>query len=116
MQENFNKDLYRELTAQAKESNVRFFSIDLTDSDYPYNGLSIAYRLNPNIPDCRMIDISVSYCAPEDTFKAKRGKFQALHKMFCTGEFIKLPLGDFYREIGGKKYYMEEVLSSMFMV
>lgn len=114
MQEKFNKENYRAFKEYAKEANIRFFSEDVTEHGYPYNGFSVAYGMNENIPNCRMVDVTISYCAPEDTFKAKRGKFQALNKMLCTGEIIKLPLGDFYRECGGKA--LRGVLTSMFLV
>jgi hypothetical protein len=114
MQEKFDKVEYARLKEYASNSNIRFFCVDVTGQGYPYNGISIAYGTRDNIPDCRMVEVSVSYCAPEDTFKAKRGKFQALNKMIYIGEHIDLPLGTFYREAGGKA--LREVLSSMFLV
>ena len=53
-------------------------------------------------PDCRMLKVAVSYCAPEDTFSKKTGKYQALLK-FDREEFVQLPLMDFWRFEGTKE-------------
>lgn len=114
MQEKFNKELYKELKSYARDVNIFCFSEDVTGQGYPYNGVSISYRINEDILNCRMIEVSVSYCAPEDSFKTKHGKFQALIKIIDTGESIKLPLGECYRDYGKK--VLRSILFDMFLV
>lgn len=50
-------------------------------------------------PQCRMVAVSVSYCAPEDKFHKRTGKFLALEKLM-EGQFVQMPLGPFYRAPG----------------
>lgn len=93
----FNKEYYKELKRRAKEDNVvvHTFEIDKDGYDYtdvPYNGYSVAFTKPRD--GLRMVEASVSYCAPEDKFKRKHGKYHALRKMYA-GESLMLPLGKY---------------------
>lgn len=63
--------------------------------------------------DCRMLKVAVSYCAPEDTFRKKTGKYQALLK-FDREEFVQLPLMDFWQDNGTAS--LKEFLRNTFNV
>ena len=114
MQEKFDRQKHKRYKIAAKNIGMKYFSVDVTGQGYPYNGFSIAYVPAVKSVNCRMINVSVSYCAEEDKFKAKRGKFQALHKQFETGEIVTLPLAEFYKDFGDKD--LQAVLTSMFLV
>lgn len=85
------KDLYKELKAWASENEVFLTQDNLTDAGYPYNGITIAYTSMTEGPDCRMVAVAISYCAPEDTFRKKKGKLEALKKLY-DNEYVQLPL------------------------
>lgn len=64
-------------------------------------------------PNCRMLKVAVSYCAPEDTFSKKTGKYQALLK-FDREEFVQLPLMSFWSDFGTP--HLKDCLRYMFSV
>lgn len=94
MNPNFDKQDYKALKAEAKEAGVYTTSKDLTNYDLKYNGVSIAYEPCGSSEDTRMLAVSVAYCAPEDKFRNKVGKYQALKKL-VEGEYVQLPLAQY---------------------
>lgn len=98
---NFDKDEYKYYKKMAREDNVRFLVLDRA---------VIAYSKTINMPDCRMIQVAVAWCAPEDTFKRKVGKYQALLKMY-SGQVVQVPLG---WEFDNDCFYVEDILTDMF--
>ena len=113
MNKYFDKQHYKQLKTFAKESKVHTLSVDLTGEYYGYNGLTVAYCLSFQSKDCRMLEVAVSYCAPEDKFKKKHGKYTALSN-FLRGVTVKVPLGLFYNETSIEE--VEQVLIDMFAV
>lgn len=98
----FDRKEYKQLKRWAKANGVCTYALDLTEADDPhYNGISVAYKAANDNSDCRMVHVAVSYCAPEDEFKNKKGKREALIK-FMSGETIQLPIADFLRDNGPK--------------
>jgi hypothetical protein len=104
MTPDFDKEHYQHLKQMAKEYKVHLVHEDLTNnidfSSNLYNGLTIAYSPATELDDNRMIEVSVSYCAPEDKFKKKIGRYHALRKFFEENNFVHVPLGVSYREHG----------------
>ena len=98
---NFDKDQYKGLKAWAAENGVRFV---LTDRAVA------AYCKTTYGEDCRMIAVAVSWCAPEDTFKKKVGKYQALCKLY-DGQYVQLPLA---YEFDNFPSSVEGILADMF--
>lgn len=98
--QNFDKRDYKMLKDIASETgtnvvtrkNRAFFT-------KKYNGLSIAFRPMTVHEDNRMLAVAVSYCAPEDTYKKKIGKYQALYKLEDC-QFIQVPLGQYFLDFG----------------
>ncbi len=99
----YSKEGYKNLKSHAREDGVKFYTEDLTDCVSDYNGVSVAFAPATRGDDNRMVFVSVSYCAPEDKFKPKHGKFQALAK-FYNDETIQLPLGQYLRDVGAKQF------------
>ncbi len=91
MQFAYDKESYKFYKQEAEDDCVFLVNRKVEDND-GYNGLTVAYQMATQGPECRMVNVCVSYCAPEDEFKGKRGKYQALMK-FYTGQTIVLPLG-----------------------
>ena len=88
---NFDKQQYRDLKQFARAHNVTVVACEKSCSNY--NGFTFVFAKAVESQDCRMVHVAVSYCAIEDTFRKKKGKYQALSK-FYNGETIQLPLGD----------------------
>lgn len=109
---NFDKEEYARLKAKAKSFGVKTVSKEL-DLGLGYAGITIAYELGTLSEDVRMLAVSVSYCAMEDEFKKKIGKYQAYTKL-TEGEYVQLPLGQFYK-INGKEA-TDAILMDMFAV
>jgi hypothetical protein len=97
----FTKQEYKYLRAEAKQAGVKVVSVETPNS--VYNGVTIAYA--PAIPgsDCRMVEVAVSYCAPEDKYDAKIGKYTAICRLFHN-EVVKLPLAGVLREMGNREF------------
>lgn len=87
----FDKEAYKELKEAAKIAGVKFLINSLkTDK---HNGFTVAWEYCiPNPKESRMIRAAVSYCAPEDEFKKKKGKYFATERLLC-GQYVQLPLG-----------------------
>lgn len=113
MPKEINFDDTKELRRVAKENNVAIISIDTTLHDYPYNGVVIAYRPAASGKDCKMVEVSVSYCAKEDEFINACGAHHALTRMIYN-EVVKLPLAEFYRSMTRKAF--ENNLAKMFLM
>jgi hypothetical protein len=98
----FDREHYKELKRYWKNEEVFIVSKDLSKEDYysNYNGFTVAFRPATYLTDNRMLDVAVSYCAPEDKFKNKIGRYCALYKLLELREFVQLPLGQFFREEG----------------
>jgi hypothetical protein len=73
-----------------KEEKVHVATRELESPSY--KGVSVAFALASEHPDCRMLRVSVSYCAPEGTYKKKVGEYNVLYKYFLDGEYIQLPI------------------------
>lgn len=89
----FQKAAYREAKEIANEYEISW--IEDASPTSVVNGCTIAYRPAINSPDCRMIQVAVAYCAPEDEFKKKIGRTLATHKL-VYGEFVNVPFGHLY--------------------
>jgi len=117
MQFEFDKDSYKFYKNEAKMDGVTIAShrCDEWVDGYVsgYNGVTIAYAPMVDSPDARMLFVAVSYCAPEDEFKKKMGKFQVLTK-FYTGEGVQLPLAQELIDYGHE--HITSRLLGMFMV
>ena len=108
----FDKDYYKYLKETAKEDGVKVLSED-TPYGTTYNGITVAFCRATQGADCRMIHVSVSYCAKEDKYSKKIGKYQALSKLY-RGESVQLPLGQFSLDAGNLA--TKELLISLFAV
>lgn len=99
----FDKDDYEYLRKEV-HPNVRFTVIP--------GYAVIAFAPACENPDCRMLKVAVSYCAPEDTFSKKTGKYQALLK-FDREEFVQLPIAGYWRRVGttALKEYLREMFT-----
>ncbi len=58
-------------------------------------GLTIAFAPTTPYASCRIVDVAVQICSPEDTFSKRRGAVGALEK-FMDGQVIQLPLLNVY--------------------
>jgi hypothetical protein len=97
----FDKIHYNALRQAAFEHDVYTASSNLTsDSDVEYNGITVAFSAATELDDNRMIEVSVSYCAPEDKFQRNVGKYHALRKFFEENQYVHLPLGYVLKEEG----------------
>ena len=109
----FNKEHYKHLKASAKkEGDVFVFTRETSDGE-EYNGISVAFRPAIVNTNCRMLEVSVSYCSPEDKFKKKHGKYQALDKL-ANGECVHLPLAGYLRDT--TEHEVGETLLNIFEV
>jgi hypothetical protein len=100
----FDKEHYKRLKQMAKQFKVHLVHQNLTRPDrcpgHLYNGLTVAYSPATELDNNRMIEVSVSYCAPEDKFKKKIGRYHALRKFFEENNYVHIPLGKSYRYNG----------------
>lgn len=53
-------------------------------------GVTIAYRKMNEHKNCRMVEVAVAYCSPQDIFSKKIGTRKALDN-FLTGKTIMVP-------------------------
>lgn len=98
----FDKEHYKMLKTEAEETDVYTYS-EVAHREGKYNGISVAYAQTlKDISSARMVEVAVSYCSPEDVYKKKHGKYQALLH-FNNGETIQLPLGEMLR-VHGPEY------------
>ncbi|OQB10770.1 MAG: hypothetical protein BWY21_00073 [Parcubacteria group bacterium ADurb.Bin216] len=98
---NFDKQAYKDIKVLVKEEDVRFVVAGRAVVAYTKTTVGIGGR---------MIAVAVAYCAPEDDFKKKIGKYQALLKMY-DGKFIQLPLA---YEFDEAPFDLEDLLKAMF--
>lgn len=107
----FDKDHYKQLKTLAKFHKVDTLTYIKPETGYEglgYNGFTVAFSPATKLDDNRMLEVSVSYCAPEDTFKKRIGKYHALRKFFEENNFIHLPLGQMYKECPADTAYLLE--------
>jgi hypothetical protein len=107
---NFNKEDYKALKQTAKELNV--YTAQSSDATLSIGGVTVAFMRTTENLENRMIAVAVSYCAPEDEFKKKTGKYQALLKLLDYSQYVQLPLGQYLRRAGSKA--TGELLLEMF--
>lgn len=108
---NFNKEDYAMLKDIAQETNTHIAQRKNESSfSRKYNGVTIAFKPMTQHKDNRMLAVAVSYCAPEDKFKKKIGKYQALYKLEDC-QFIQVPLGQYFLYFGpdDTAYYLLEM-------
>lgn len=98
---NFDKEDYKELKSLARLDDVRFIVLDRS---------VVAYTKTTEGIGGRMIAVAVSWCAPEDKFKKKVGKYQALRKLY-NYEYVQLPLAE---EFDINPFVLEDILAGMF--
>lgn len=109
----FNKKEYKRLVKEAKVDGIStaYDRYNYFFSEIGTCGVTVAFM--PMFPNSKMIAVSVSYCALEDKFKKRKGKFQALNKLMC-GEFIQVPLGTLLATEGAREVGRE--LIAMFNI
>ena len=99
---NFSRQGYKNLKADAMVEGIHTFSREGSMFG-SHNGVSIAFAPTiHNSNSCRMINIAIAYCAPEDEYKDTHGIYQALLN-YSQGETIQLPLGAGLRDEGAKE-------------
>lgn len=89
---------YKEVRKAAKLAGIKTASSPLPWI-YDTKGVTVAFRPAIENSNCRMLEVAVSYCAPEDEFDPKVGKFHARRKLLY-GEFIQLPIAEDLRDSG----------------
>ena len=87
MKPNFDKEEYKSLKDWAKEDNVFVFTRETLSG-----GVSVAFKAMHQGAKARMVAVAVSYCAPEDSYRKKTGKYNALLKFYEYNEYVQLPL------------------------
>ena len=97
----FNKEHYKQLKRDCKQVGVHVYT---TEEQYStvHNGVSVAFGSTTDSQKGRMLEVAVSYCSPEDKYKRKHGKYQAmLH--FSNGNTVQLPLNKELQALGSDK-------------
>jgi hypothetical protein len=101
----FDKQTYKYLKSDAKVDEIYTATYKVSKENrtgFSYNGYTVAFQVaSPKEAEPRMLKVAVSYCAPEDKFKKKVGKYNALANMY-DGEYVQLPLAEFFSESGIK--------------
>jgi hypothetical protein len=87
MKPNFNKEDYKYLKQDAKDDRVFVYTRKTLNG-----GLSVAFKAMHQGAEARMVAVAVSYCAPEDSYRKKTGKYNALLKFYEYNEYVQLPL------------------------
>jgi predicted alternative tryptophan synthase beta-subunit len=108
MKQNYDKESAKFYKQAAKDNGVKFIT---SESGIESIGFTVAYAQDATGEDARMLQVAVSYCAPEDKFSKKVGRYQAAMKLF-DGEYVQLPLAKFHKEFGSTE--LKGVLSYMF--
>lgn len=113
MKPNFDKEEYKYLKQAAEEDRVFVYTRKPNgiSSDL---GVSVAFMAMHLGADARMIAVSVSYCAPEDKFSKKTGKYNALVKFYEKQEYVQLPMAAFLAYEGADE--VGEYLLDMFNI
>lgn len=91
MKPNFDKEEYKYLKQAAEEDGVFVYTRKPNgiSSDL---GVSVAFKAMHQGAEARMVAVAVSYCAPEDSYRKKTGKYNALLKFYEYNEYVQLPL------------------------
>ena len=84
----FDKIDYKRLKEHAKADGLTFVNAE------EYGFVAVFSKPRSGL---RMVEVAVSYCSPEDEFKKKHGRYQALLKYY-SGESVQLPLGHWSEE------------------
>lgn len=105
--------LYKEVRKEARIAGIKTASEELIHCYRTNNGVTVAFRPAIGNSNCRMLEVAVSYCAPEDDFDPKVGKFHARRKLLY-GEFIQIPLAEFLRDNGVEE--TRSMLLGMFQI
>ncbi|HEY9704502.1 MAG TPA: hypothetical protein V6C58_18810 [Allocoleopsis sp.] len=113
--ENFDKKDYKLLKKVLKTDPRKTRFVSVRELRANYNGLTIAYRNATENTDCRMLHVAVSYCAPEDTFCKKTGKYQAAIKLE-QGEFVQIPVVQEFKKFSWTNRNIKDFLLEMFAV
>lgn len=87
----FDKERASELKELAKSAGVKFLINSLKTDNHA--GFVVAWEYCiPDPKESKMIRAAVSYCALDDEFKKKKGKYFATERLLC-GQYVQLPLG-----------------------
>lgn len=105
--------LYKEVRKKAKLAGIKTASEEQYHLYRTNNGVTVAFRPAIENSNCRMLEVAVSYCAPEDEFDPKVGKFHARRKLLC-GEYIQIPLAEYLQDNGVDE--TRNILLGMFQV
>lgn len=97
MKPNFDKEEYKYLKQCAEDDGV--FVYTRKPNGTSIEGVSVAFKPMHYGAEARMIAVAVSYCAPEDEFRKKTGKYNALSKLY-SGEYVQLPMATFLASEG----------------
>lgn len=84
----FPREVYDEMLEAALETGVHIVHYRTGRT----GGATIAWRRVSDNPSNRMIEVSMSFCSPRDTFVRRLGTFQALTNFF-EGATIMFPIG-----------------------
>ena len=98
---------------QAKRANIKTAYEEQTNTFRTNNGVTVAFRPAIENSNCRMLEMAISYCALEDTFDPKVGKYYARLKLL-SGEFFQVPLAEYLRDNGVDE--TRDILLGMFQV
>jgi hypothetical protein len=96
--QDFDYEAHQNLVQMAAEDGISILHIraDNTDSniwaDSPFGGCTVAWKRTTDHRNGRMVEVSVSFCSPNDTFCRRVGSFNAL-SYFYDGQVILLPVG-----------------------
>lgn len=94
MKPNFDKEEYKYLKQCAKEDGMFVYTRKPNGISGDL-GASVAFKPMHYGAEARMIAAAVSYCAPEDKFRKKTGKYNALANFYNKGEYVQLPIAAF---------------------
>lgn len=106
----FDKDSYKSLKRSAKAVGDVYVT-QTVETEFDVSGVTVAYRPAIENTNGRMLEVAVSYCSPEDVFKKKHGKYQALLKL-SQGVMVHVPLAGMLRDEGPES--VDTVLLTMF--
>jgi len=93
---NFNFDDYHQMLEDVVQDQVHV--VHVFDRDYPKGGFTVAWQRAASHKNSRMVNLSVAYCNPNDTFIRKIGFYNAVNNLY-NGKYISLPIGDPNSEI-----------------
>lgn len=88
--EDFDFETYTELLTEAKEDGIHL--VHTFNKYYTKGGFTVAWQRAAGHKKCRMINVSVCFCSPNDFFARKIGAMNALAD-FYNGQKIQVSLG-----------------------